>query len=196
MKNLQNIDKKTNGIIKASELAKEGFTRYEIKKMLNGGVIEKIKHGYYRLFQSENYIEADLISKLFPDGVICMYSALFYYAYSDRTPLAWDIAIDKDVSKARFNLDYPFVKPYYLESHLLEFGVVKVDYDGYEMNIFDRNRLICECLKYENKIDKETFNKAIQGYINDSKKSIDKLLKYAEQRRILKKVKDRIGVWL
>ena len=26
-------------------------------------------------------------AQLFPDGVLCMYTALFYYRYSDRTPL-------------------------------------------------------------------------------------------------------------
>lgn len=62
--------------------------------------------------------------------------------------------------------------------------------------IFDRDRLICECLKYENKMDKETYKEEIQGYETDTGKSITKLLEYAQKRRILRKVKDRIGVWL
>ena len=39
-------------------------------------------------------------------------------------------------------------------------------------------------------------HKAIQGYVADPQKNIPQLLEYAEKRRILKKVKDRIGVWL
>ena len=45
-------------------------------------------------------------------------------------------------------------------------------------------------------MDRETYNKAIQGYVADPKKNIPQLLEYAQKRRILKKVKDRIGVWL
>ena len=45
-------------------------------------------------------------------------------------------------------------------------------------------------------MDRETYNKAIQGYVADPQKNIPQLLEYAEKRRILKKVKDRIGVWL
>ena len=56
--------------------------------------------------------EAAQVAQLFPDGVLCMYTALFYYRYSDRTPLEWNIAVDRDTSKSRFHLDYPFVQPY------------------------------------------------------------------------------------
>ena len=140
--------------------------------------------------------EEELIAKLFPDGVICMNTALFFYSYSNRTPMAWDIAIDKNASKSRFKLDYPFVQPYYLEPHLLTFGITTGDFSGHYMQIFDRDRLICECLQYEDKMDRETYNKAIQGYVSDTKKNITMLMEYAKQRRVLKKVKDRIGVWL
>lgn len=54
-----------------------------------------------------------------------MYTALFCYRYSDRTPLEWNIAVDRDTSKARFNLDYPFVQPYYMKKEYLAFGVTQ-----------------------------------------------------------------------
>ena len=124
------------------------------------------------------------------------HSALFYYRYSDRTPLEWNIAVDRDTSKSRFHLDYPFVQPYYMKKDLLKLGVTSADYGDCTMQIFDRDRLICDCIFNENKMDRETYNKAIQGYVADPKKNIPQLLEYAEKRRILKKVKDRIGVWL
>ena len=56
--------------------------------------------------------------------------------------------------------------------------------------------MICDCLRYRNKMDKEIFNKAIQSYIADPEKSIPKLLEYAESLRVKKIAKDLIGVWL
>lgn len=132
---------------------------------------------------------------MFPDGVICMHTALFYYRYSDRIPLDWDIAIDRDTSKSRFKIDCPYVKPYYMEKTHLEYGNTEVVFEDVTMKIFDRDRLLCECIKNENKMDKETYNKAIQAYINDSNKSISNLMKYAKQRNMLKKVIERFGVW-
>ena len=128
--------------------------------------------------------------------IICMISALFYYGYSDRTPINWDIAIDRNVSKARFNIDYPYVKPYYIEKAHLEYGVTEGQYEDCVLKIFDRDRLICECIKHENKMDREIYNKAIINYINDSGKNVTNLLDYAKKRNIHKKVRERIGVWL
>jgi predicted transcriptional regulator of viral defense system len=193
---LNKLAENQGGLIKTSEMLDAGIKAYEIRKLVQDGVLERIKQGYYQLKENEEISEEALIAKLFPDGVICMNTALFYYGYSNRTPMAWDIAIDKHTSKSRFKLEYPYVQPYYLEPHLLTFGVTTGDFSGSLMKIFDRDRLICECLKYENKMDRETYNKAIQSYVVDAGKRITKLLEYAQKRRVLKQVKDRIGVWL
>lgn len=195
--NISKLAYESGGVFRTSDLTALGYNTYAIRKLVNENIIERIKPSYYRLCEaSEELSEAAQIAQLFPDGVLCMYTALFYYRYSDRTPLEWNIAVDRDTSKSRFKLDYPFVRPYYMKKEFLSFGVTTADYGGCTMQIFDRDRLICECIFYENKMDREAYNKAIQGYVADTKKNVPKLLEYAEKRRILKKVKDRIGVWL
>lgn len=194
---IKTLAKRTDGIFRTADLKRLGLTDYDIRKLLEKHAIERIKHGYYTLASDyDNRPDAEIIARLFPDGVLCMYTALFYHGYSDRTPLAWDIAISKDVSKSRFKLDYPFVQPYYMEAHLISFGVTDASYGDTVLKIFDKDRLICECIYFESKIDRETYNKAIQGYTADPNKNIANLLDHAKERRILGKVKDRIGVWL
>lgn len=194
---IQKMADTSGGVFRTSDLKALGYNTYAIRKLVNEQIIERVKSGYYRLSESSQILsEAAQVAQLFPDGVLCMYSALFYYRYSDRTPLEWNVAVDRDTSKSRFNLDYPFVQPYYMKKEYLSFGITTADYGDCTMQIFDRDRLICECIFYENKMDRETYNKAIQGYVADAKKNVPKLLEYAEKRRILKKVKDRIGVWL
>ena len=194
---IEKLADECGGIFRTSDLAALGYNTYAIRKMVDEQIIERIKQGYYSLCKTNDLIsEAAQIAQLFPDGVLCMYSALFYYRYSDRTPLEWNVAVDRDTSKSRFRLDYPFVQPYYMKKDLLKLGVTTADYGDCTMQIFNRDRLICDCIFNENKIDRETYNKAIQGYVADPKKNIPQMLEYAEKRRILKKVKDRIGVWL
>lgn len=185
-----------NPIIRTVDLNNIGLRSREIAELVDAGKLERIKQGYYQLTDTENDNDAKLISELYSDGVICMTTALFYYGYSDRTPLTWDIAVDRNTSKARFNIDYPYVKPYYMDKAHLEYGITEAVYENYILKIFDRDRLICECIKHENKIDREIYNKAVQAYINDSKKNITNLLDYAKRRNIHKKVRERIGVWL
>lgn len=186
-----------NRLMKRSELQGLQLYQKDINELVEKGCLEKVRQGWYQIvYKDVEMSEASLIAAMFPDGVICMYTALFYYQYSDRTPLDWDIAIDRDTSKSRFKIDYPYVKPYYMEKIHLEYGVTEAAFEDVTMKIFDRDRLLCECIKNENKMDKETYNKAIQAYINDSNKSISNLIKYAKQRNLLKKVSERIGVWL
>lgn len=184
-------------LIRTSELNGLSIYSKEISELVESGYIERVKQGYYRIVEhTEDHSEAKLISQLYPDGIICMVSALFYYGYSDRTPINWDIAIDRNVSKARFNIDYPYVKPYYIDKAHLEYGVTEGQYEDCVLKIFDRDRLICECIKHENKIDREIYNKAIINYINDPGKNVTNLLDYAKKRNVHKKVRERIGVWL
>ena len=42
---------------------------------------------------------------LFPDGVHCMESALDYYGYTDRTPSAWNLAVDSKSTRTRFYIE-------------------------------------------------------------------------------------------
>ena len=51
-------------------------------------------------------------------------------------------------------------------------------------------------MKYEDKMERDDFRTAVLTYINDDHKDVAKLMAYARERKVLKKVQDRIGVWL
>lgn len=186
-----------NRIIRSRELYELGLCSRDVSDLMSAGKLERIKQGYYRVIEyNQEQSEEKLVAQLYPDGILCMYTALFYYGYSDRTPLGWDIAINRNISKSRFNIDYPYVNPHYMDIKHLSYGVVEIAFDGCVMNIFDKDRLICECIKHEHKMDKEIYNKAIKAYINDTEKNISNLMTYSKRRNIQNKVKERIGVWL
>src|SRR5690554_6301396 len=86
---------KKGGILKTSELNDLGFSSRQINKLMKEGIISRIKHGFYEL---TDYIprEEVIIARLFPEAVIFLESALFYYEYTDRVPSAWQIAVDKN----------------------------------------------------------------------------------------------------
>ena len=184
------------GMMRTTQLAEEKVFYQNREKLIEDGYVEKVRRGYYQWINPEDFSEAGTVTRLFPDAILCMDTALRYYGYSDRTPADWHLAVSKDSGKSRFNIDYPFVKPYYVEPKVLELGLTRGNMDGHEVRIYDKDRVICDCLRYRNKMDKEIFNKAIQNYIADPEKSIPKLLEYAEPLRVKKIAKDLIGVWL
>ena len=196
-KQIELLFKKNRGFLKAADLYSAGVTRREMSSMLKCGDIFRVKRGYYQFAHIEEPNEAALISKLFPEAVLCMDTALFYYGYSDRTPLEWTMAVSRNISKSRFNLTYPLVKPFYVEEKYLSIGITEeMIVDDVKMKIYDRERTICDCLKHKSKMDSEMFGKAIQTYLNDPLKNIKNLSAYAKQLRVLKKALDLIGVWL
>lgn len=184
------------GMMRTTQLAGEKVFYNQREKLIEEGYVEKVRRGYYQWVNPEDFSEAGTVIRLFPDAILCMDSALRYYGYSDRTPAAWHLAVSKDSGKSRFHIDHPFVKPYYVEPKVLELGLTKGSLDGYEVRIYDKDRLICDCLRYRNKMDKEVFNKAVRSYIADPEKSIPRLMEYAGLLRVKKIAKDLIGLWL
>lgn len=184
------------GMMRTKQLQAENILYRSLQKLIEQDCVEKVRYGYYQWVDHNDFSEIGIVIRLFPDAVFCMDTALFYYGYSDRTPREWHLAVSKDSGKSRFNIDYPFVKPYYFEPELYELGLTSGEMDGYPVRIYDRDRMICDCIRYRNKMDREMFNKAVQGYIADPRKSIPKLIEYSGKLRVTKPVKDLIGVWL
>ena len=182
------------GIMRAKELEDEKIFYQKRQRLIDDGYIEKVRTGYYQWVDPEDLSEAVTVSRLFPDTILCMETALRYYGYSDSS--AWHLAVSKDSGKSRFKISVPIVKPHYVEPTLLEIGLATGYIDGHPVRIYDKERVICDCLRYRNRMDKEIFNKAIQRYFTDPQKNISRLLEYAESLRVQKIAKELISIWI
>lgn len=195
---LSEIKKKmeeNGGIIKTNQITALGVDYRRILAWVEDGTLERVKNGYYS-FGYKNRSEEDLILGLFSDGVLCLDSALYCYHYIGQKPYAWHLAVDKNTSKSRFKMEYPVVIPYYTEPEVLKSGVTEIPFAGGTMPIYTKERMICDCLKYEEKLERDVFKRALLSYIADGSKDIATLLKIARERKVLQKVQNMIGVWL
>lgn len=193
---LKEIFRRYDFVMTTAELNEEKIYYADIQQLIDDDLIEKVKRGYYHWIDALDGSEVVIINKLFPDAILCMETALFYYGYSDRNPAEWNITINKNTFRQRVKIEYPFIKAYRIEPELLTIGETKGEIDFINVRIYDRDRTICDVLRNMNKMDKEIFNKAIQSYVKDPKKNIPNLMQYAKELRVQKRVKDLIGVWL
>ncbi len=67
-----------------------------------------------------------LCSKLIFLG-ICDMSAAMYYGYTDRAPGVWHIAVDNKSARNKFKMDFPIIKPHFIETSRLDIGDKKKD---------------------------------------------------------------------
>lgn len=192
---MQELMEQNGGIVKTSQLYTLGMDYRRIQTFVDYGVIERVKNGYYAMNYHKKR-EEDIIAAMFSDCVLSMESALYCHKYLKVKPFKWTIAVDKNTSKSRFKIDYPLVQPYYTEPEVLQMGVMRIEFGNSEMPIYSKERLICDVLKYENRMEREDLQQALRNFIMDKNKDIAKLLNYAKERKVLSKVRNQIGVWL
>jgi predicted transcriptional regulator of viral defense system len=196
MEEIQAIFKEYGGIMRTKELCDSGIYYKKLQQLIAEGKVEQMRRGYYQYIDENAFLEVPLIVKLFPDGVVCMESALEYYGYTDRIPSAWNIAVRADSSRMRFKIDYPAVKPHFIEPSRFIIGITHTLIEENDIKIYDRDRTICDCLLHRNKMDAEVFNSAVRSYLKDSRRNEGHLALYAKKLRVEKKVKEVLGIWL
>lgn len=195
LREVQEFIEANGGIVKKEQLGELEIDYRRILEFVEEGKLVRIKNGYYT-DRMDRFTEEELIARLFPDASLCMESALYAYGYIKSKPFGWHLAVDKNTSKSRFKMDYPKIIPYYTEPEALELGTTQCSLWGNTYRIYEKERVICDCLKYESKLDREVFKEAIQSYIRDESKDISALMEYARARKVVKKVQSLIGVWL
>ena len=195
LREVQEFIEASGGIVKKEQLGELHIDYRRILEFVEEGKLVRIKNGYYT-DRMDRFTEEELIARLFPDALLCMESALYAYGYISQKPFGWRLAVDKNTSKSRFQIDYPKVIPYYTEEEALLIGASTITLGGSTFRIYEKERVICDCLKYESKMQRATFQEAVQAFIRDQDKDISLLMEYAHKRRVVKKVQSLIGVWL
>lgn len=199
------MDKKTlskqviiekGGIAKTSDFVAAGIPAVDIVNLCNTGYLERIRHGYYQLADGNTSSEEQLIATLIPKAIICVESALFHYGYSDFAPRKWSIAVPRSMSRTKLDIDALALQTYYVQSEIYELGKTTADFNSVMLPVYDRERTICDCFKYRSRLDNEIFNKALNAYVNDSKKDLRNLSGYAKKLRVHKKVTELMEVLL
>ena len=188
--------KEKGGIAKTADFTAVGLKNYEVVALCKEGFIERIRHGFYQLPQSNQITEEKLIQKLLPKGIVCVESALFHYGSSDFTPREWSVAVPRTAFRSVNNIEEFPIKAYYIQKAFFPIGKYTDNFNGVELAVYDRERTICDCFKYRTKLDNETFNKAVNAYAADGNKNLANLSKYAKEMKLYAKVMNVMEVLL
>lgn len=194
--NAKRIIKNIGGIATTADFLSEGMSKTDISRLVQMGVLERIRHGFYQIADDTSISEAQYLAALLSNGIVCVESALFYYNYSNFAPRVWTIAVPRSISLTRLKFDVVPVKAYFVQKDNYELGKTIANYEGTQLFIYDRERTICDCFRYRTKLDNETFNKAVNAYVVDEKKNLSNLSRYAKELGIYRRVMDLMEVML
>ena len=183
-----------HGYIRTKDISSKGINRKYLRDLINEDTIERIKRGLYRWKDAKFDVEEELInvSKIVQHGVICLVSALAYHELTTYTPGEYTIAVRRS-----YNIklpDYPPIKLYYFSDKYYMDGVEKIDINGNIIKIYNIEKTICDCLRYEDKISKDIIIESIKEYVKRRDKNISKLMNYAAKAKVKDVVQKYIEV--
>ena len=191
---VKDIVKSKGGIAKSADFVAAGIRAVDIVNLCNSGYLTRVRHGYYQMAEQSATTEEQMLATLIPQGIVCVESALYHYGYSDFAPRKWSIAVPRTVSRTKLDVEALPLQTYYVQQDLYELGKTTGDFHGVMIPVYDRERTICDCLKYRSRLDKEVFSKALNTYVNDPEKNLNNLSIYAKKLRVYKKLIELIEV--
>ena len=142
----------SGGIATTLDFKTAGLEKYSISNLCKEGLIVRIRHGYYSLPDSP-LGEEQLLSKLLPEGIVCLESALYHYGYSDYAPLSWSVAVPRTISQSKLRIEGLPLNAHYIPEANYGLGISQADFNGVNLRIYDKERTICDCFKYRNQMD-------------------------------------------
>jgi predicted transcriptional regulator of viral defense system len=165
-------------IIRASDLRSAGFCGKDTNELIRLGILQRFCRGYYaspeKLSDMDTY---KMLSVMIPDAVISLFSAAQYHGLSSVIPQRIDLTLPVQ-RRVPVLPDDLHVKIHKSILRFYEVGIQTVSNDGYPLNIYDRERTVCDFFRMRLKIGKDCAFEVLKNYMA-GKKHLQKLSEYA-----------------
>ena len=185
-KAIEKIFKRNNGFITRNDIDQENIPSWFLSDFVKKNNLIKFAPGFYASNEyvfDEYYILQMRYSKYIFSGM----SALFLHHLTDKIPEDIYVTCPQGYHPFKNHL-LSLVVTSISNNDLYNLGIIEVDtMFGNKVKVYDKERTICDLIKYRDKYDGETFIKAIKSYVNGKYDQI-KLFQYARVMKIEKKV--------
>jgi len=177
--------KQNKGYANTGQLTNLGVHTATVKRLEDDGRMIKIKRGLYRwadyaMVPDRKWID---VSKIVPNGVICLLSALSYYELTTYQPWQHYIAIHRNDTRNQLP-DYQPIKLMYFSESQYQLGIVELALDDHNIKIYDIEKTLCDSARYQNKIGTDIVKESFKAYFKRQGMNIDKLIDYAQKTRV------------
>ncbi|KAF0241474.1 MAG: hypothetical protein FD167_4003 [bacterium] len=175
---------KKQGMIKTTDIVKQGFSREYIKRFYDQGLLVKLSRGIYMLSDApikENLSLAE-VSKRVPNGVICLLSALRFHGLTTQSPYEVWVAIGHKTHPPK--LDSTSIHVNYFSSKALDLGVEEHIIAGVNVKIFSAAKTVIDCFKFRNKIGLDIAIEALKDCWYQHKSTLAELWHFAKACRM------------
>lgn len=178
-----------NGFI-ISNRRDDSAYRLMLQNVKDGELI-KVRNGVYATVDN---LAAGMIDveAIVPGGILCLYSAWHHYGMTTQIPDAFYVAIDR---KRKIMLpEILDINLVYQSAPLLNIGKTTAIIEGIEVEIYDKERCLCDAIKYRNKIGIDVMAEILNSYLSSDNRDISRLSVYAKQLRVFNILSNYLNV--
>jgi predicted transcriptional regulator of viral defense system len=170
-----------DGVIRTSHFQKAGLHNSYLTVLVEEGVIVRLKSGLYLKAEDQTVSGLYEIQMALPSAVICLASALVFHELTSFEPPSVHIAIPRD--DRTLPPEFPPVRRFSFGSTRYTLGITKVDVEGRKISMYDREKTICDSIRYRRVLGQDVVNETVRKYLAGREINIDQLIEYS---RVLK----------
>lgn len=148
-------------VFRAGDIPDVRKPQTELCRMVADGELIRVGRGLYSLPDAEVGENHSLVEavKLYPGGVICLISALYFHRIGTQLPYeTWIMRQNRNVAPVKGSP----VRFVYCTGDAFSFGVEKHMIEGTEVSIYSPAKTVADCFKYRNKIGLDIALEALQ----------------------------------
>jgi hypothetical protein len=170
-------------ILKSAALRSGGFCGKDVAAMIELGQLAKVRRGYYAWNPSYNELNGmEVVSSLIPEGVVSLFSAAQYHDMTTVIPQSIEITLPASM-RTPVMPENLHVTVYKSANHIYPVGIETVHIDNHTLKVYDRERTVCDFMRFRLKIGKDVALEVLKTYMN-GKKNMQKLHEYAKLLQI------------
>lgn len=184
----------TNSFTSSGMVKEEGRTAYyKLLDSVRDGDTVRIKRGVYATTEqlADTMIDVEAI---IPGGVLCLFSAWNIHGLSTSLPQAYHVAVKRG-RKVMLPL-FPKVELHHITDTMFDVGIEEQLISGYQIRIYNKERCVCDAVKYRNKVGMDVCSEVINSYISRPDRNLTLLMDYAEKLRVRRILEQYIAIRL
>ena len=187
------FDSAENGIITTRKISQLGIRRSALTELTESEDLVRCSRGVY-MVADEWEDEFFLLQKRYSRGIISHATALYLLGYSERVPISFHMTFMSNynsLSLKEENVNVTKVIP-----NNFELGITTVTTpSGNIVKVYNVERCLCDMVKGAG-TDIQTVQYAMKKYAASKDKDVNRLMQYAKQLRVEKKIRNYMEVLL
>lgn len=172
------------GTLTTTEVLELGIHPRTLYALRDGGTLEQLSRGLYRLADLPPLSHPDLVvvARRIPQAVVCLVSALAFHGLTTQIPHTVDVALPNRARRPR--LDHPPLRVFWFSGLAWSEGVEVHGLDGTGVRIYSPEKSLADAFKYRRKLGLDIALEALRTYVGRGDLRAEALLRYARICRV------------